>query len=57
MNLAVAATCFVVLFIAEFGDLTQLATANLAARDHDPVAVGVGAVLGLWAVGALAITG
>jgi Ca2+/H+ antiporter, TMEM165/GDT1 family len=53
----VAVRSFAVLFIAEFGDLTQLATANLAARYHDPVAVGVGAVLGLWAVGALAITG
>ena len=47
----VAARSFAVLFIAEFGDLTQLATANLAARYHDPVSVGVGAVLGLWAVG------
>jgi putative Ca2+/H+ antiporter (TMEM165/GDT1 family) len=53
----VAVRSFAVLFVAEFGDLTQLATANLAARYHDPVAVGVGAVLGLWAVGALAITG
>jgi len=53
----VAARSFAVLFIAEFGDLTQLATANLAARYHDPVAVGAGAVLGLWAVGGLAITG
>jgi putative Ca2+/H+ antiporter (TMEM165/GDT1 family) len=46
-----------VLFVAEFGDLTQIATANLAAKFHDPLTVGVGAVLGLWAVGALAITG
>jgi Ca2+/H+ antiporter, TMEM165/GDT1 family len=53
----VAVRSFAVLFIAEFGDLTQLATANLAARYHDPVSVGTGAVLGLWAVGALAITG
>jgi Ca2+/H+ antiporter, TMEM165/GDT1 family len=53
----VAARSFAVLFVAEFGDLTQLATANLAARYHDPVSVGVGAVLGLWAVGAVAITG
>ena len=53
----VAARSFAVLFIAEFGDLTQLATANLAARYHNPLSVGVGAVLGLWAVGALAITG
>ncbi|MFN2478896.1 MAG: TMEM165/GDT1 family protein [Pseudonocardiaceae bacterium] len=53
----VAATSFLVLFVAEFGDLTQLATANLAAKYHDPLSVGVGAVLGLWAVGALAVTG
>jgi Ca2+/H+ antiporter, TMEM165/GDT1 family len=52
----VAARSFAVLFIAEFGDLTQLATANLAARYHDPITVGTGVVLGLWAVGALAIT-
>jgi putative Ca2+/H+ antiporter (TMEM165/GDT1 family) len=53
----VAVRSFAVLFVAEFGDLTQLATANLAARYHDPLAVGAGAVLGLWAVAALAITG
>jgi putative Ca2+/H+ antiporter (TMEM165/GDT1 family) len=53
----VAVRSFAVLFVAEFGDLTQLATANLAARYHDPVSVGLGALLGLWAVGALAITG
>ena len=52
----VAARSFAVLFIAEFGDLTQLATANLAARYHNPVSVAC-AVLGLWAVGGLAITG
>jgi putative Ca2+/H+ antiporter (TMEM165/GDT1 family) len=51
----VAWRSFAVLLVAEFGDLTQLVTANLAARDHDPLAVGAGAVLGLWAVGALAI--
>ena len=52
MNLAVAAACFAVIFVAEFGDLTQLATANLAARYHAPLSVGADAVLGLWAVGA-----
>jgi putative Ca2+/H+ antiporter (TMEM165/GDT1 family) len=46
-----------VLFMAEFGDLTQVATANLAAKYHDPLSVGTGAVLGLWAVGGLAILG
>ncbi|MGH3701156.1 MAG: TMEM165/GDT1 family protein [Pseudonocardiaceae bacterium] len=54
---AVAATSFGVLFVAEFGDLTQLVTANLAAKYHDPLTVGVGAVLGLWAVGGLAVLG
>ena len=53
----VAATSFGVLFVAEFGDLTQIATANLAAKYHDPVSVGIGATLGLWAVGGLAILG
>jgi Ca2+/H+ antiporter, TMEM165/GDT1 family len=53
----VAARSFAVLFVAEFGDLTQLATANLAAHYHQPVTVGIGAVLALWTVGALAITG
>jgi Ca2+/H+ antiporter, TMEM165/GDT1 family len=53
----VAARSFAVLFVAEFGDLTQLATANLAARYHDPLSVGFGALLGLWAVAALAIIG
>ncbi|MGH3780650.1 MAG: TMEM165/GDT1 family protein [Pseudonocardiaceae bacterium] len=53
----VAATSFVVVLVAEFGDLTQIVTANLAAKYHDPLTVGLGAVLGLWAVGALAIIG
>jgi putative Ca2+/H+ antiporter (TMEM165/GDT1 family) len=53
----VAWRSFAVLFVAEFGDLTQLVTANLSARYHDPLTVGVGAVLGLWTVAALAIVG
>lgn len=48
---------FAVVLVAEFGDLTQLATASLAAHFHDPLSVGVGAVLALWAVGGLAIVG
>jgi putative Ca2+/H+ antiporter (TMEM165/GDT1 family) len=48
---------FGVIFVAEWGDLTQILTANLAATYHDPLSVGVGAVLGLWAVGLLAILG
>jgi putative Ca2+/H+ antiporter (TMEM165/GDT1 family) len=53
----VVLTSFVVIFVAEFGDLTQIVTANLAAKYHDPIAVGLGAVLALWTVGALAIFG
>jgi putative Ca2+/H+ antiporter (TMEM165/GDT1 family) len=50
-------TAFVVIFVAEWGDLTQILTANLAARNHDPLSVGVGAVLALWSVAALAVIG
>jgi putative Ca2+/H+ antiporter (TMEM165/GDT1 family) len=53
----VAAMAFGVIFLAEFGDLTQILCANLAARYHSPLSVGLGAVLGLWAVGLLAILG
>ena len=53
----VAWTSFAVILVAEFGDLTQVATATLAARYHDPLSVGVGAVAALWAVAALAIVG
>lgn len=45
---------FMVVFIAEWGDLTQLATAALAARYAAPVAVFVGATAALWAVTAIA---
>ncbi|WP_076827786.1 TMEM165/GDT1 family protein [Frankia sp. CcI49] len=55
--LRVAATSFVVVFVAELGDLTQFSTANLAARYSAPVAVWIGAVLALWTVAALAIAG
>ncbi|MBO0814107.1 MAG: TMEM165/GDT1 family protein [Actinobacteria bacterium] len=50
-------TGFAVVLVAEFGDLTQLATASLAARFNDPLSVAIGAVLALWAVAALAIAG
>jgi Ca2+/H+ antiporter, TMEM165/GDT1 family len=53
----VAAASFGVVMVAEFGDLTQIVIANLAARYHDPLSVGIGSVLALWAVAALAITG
>jgi putative Ca2+/H+ antiporter (TMEM165/GDT1 family) len=50
-------TAFIVIFLAEWGDLTQILTANLAVRYHSALSVGVGAVLGLWSVSALAVIG
>ncbi|MBT1091773.1 TMEM165/GDT1 family protein [Streptomyces chartreusis] len=48
---------FMLILVAEFGDLTQIMTANLAARYDDPLSVGIGAVLALWTVAALGILG
>jgi putative Ca2+/H+ antiporter (TMEM165/GDT1 family) len=45
------------ILVAEFGDLTQIMTANLAARYDNPVSVGVGAVLALWTVAGIGIVG
>ncbi len=42
----VAVTAFLVIFLAEWGDLTQILTANLAAHYHDPLSVAVGARAG-----------
>jgi Ca2+/H+ antiporter, TMEM165/GDT1 family len=53
----VAWTAFAVIMVAEFGDLTQIVTANLAAKYNDPLAVGIGATLALWSVGGVAIIG
>jgi len=49
-------TAFAVVFLAEFGDLTQLTTVSLAARFHDPISVGIGATLALWVAAAVAVT-
>ena len=46
---------FGVTFIGEFGDLTQIATANLAAKTADPLSVGIGSYLGLLAITTLGI--
>jgi putative Ca2+/H+ antiporter (TMEM165/GDT1 family) len=53
----VAGTGFMVILVAEFGDLTQIVTANLAAHYRSPIAVGAGALAGLLCVAGLAITG
>jgi putative Ca2+/H+ antiporter (TMEM165/GDT1 family) len=52
----VALASFGVVFVGEWGDITQITTANLAARYSDPVSVGLGALLALWSVSALALT-
>jgi putative Ca2+/H+ antiporter (TMEM165/GDT1 family) len=55
--LPVAGMAFAVVFAAEFGDLTQILTVSLAVRYGDPLAVGIGSVLALWAAAGGAIIG
>ena len=51
----IAAISFGVLFAAEWGDLSQLATAGLAARYDEPLSVFVGAWAALLVVSGLAV--
>jgi Ca2+/H+ antiporter, TMEM165/GDT1 family len=51
----VAGASFAVVFLAEWGDITQVTAANLAAK-YDPLLVFAGATLGLWAVAAVAVS-
>ena len=51
----VVATSFVVLFAAEWGDLSQLLTISLVAKYDDPVSVFIGAWGALLAVSGLAV--
>ena len=51
----VLAGSFGVVLVAEFGDLTQVLTATLAARYDNPLSVGLGALLALCAVAGLAV--
>jgi putative Ca2+/H+ antiporter (TMEM165/GDT1 family) len=53
----VVTTAFIVIFLAEWGDLTQILTANLAAHYHSALSVSLGALLALWTVAALAVIG
>jgi putative Ca2+/H+ antiporter (TMEM165/GDT1 family) len=45
---------FLVVFVAEWGDLTQLASAALVAMTGQPLSVAIGAVAALWLVTVLA---
>jgi putative Ca2+/H+ antiporter (TMEM165/GDT1 family) len=50
-----AVNSFVVIFLAEWGDLTQLATAALSAKYKSPLTIFTSATLALWCVTALVI--
>jgi putative Ca2+/H+ antiporter (TMEM165/GDT1 family) len=54
-TLSVIWTVFTVVFVAEWGDLTQIGTAALAARYKAPLTVFLGATLALCAVTAIAV--
>lgn len=49
----IAGRSFVVILLAEFGDLTQLTTAGMAARTGMPIPVAIGALAALWSVAAI----
>jgi putative Ca2+/H+ antiporter (TMEM165/GDT1 family) len=53
----VATTAFAVIFVAEWGDLTQILVANLAAHYHAALSVGIGSALALWSVAAIGVVG
>jgi putative Ca2+/H+ antiporter (TMEM165/GDT1 family) len=48
-------TSFGVIFVGEFGDITQITTANFAARYDEPLSVWLGAFLALSGISAAAI--
>ncbi|TDQ65696.1 putative Ca2+/H+ antiporter (TMEM165/GDT1 family) [Actinomycetospora succinea] len=54
---AVVATAFGITALSELADPSQILTATLTAQYDDPLLVGIGALLGLWAVSALAVYG
>lgn len=54
-GIKVIGTSFLVLFAAEWGDLSQLLTASLAAKYDDPISVFIGAWGALLAVSGLAV--
>ncbi len=48
-------TAFMTIFMAEWGDLTQLATATLVAKYHSPLTIFISATLALWTVTAIGV--
>jgi putative Ca2+/H+ antiporter (TMEM165/GDT1 family) len=55
-SLRIAAAAFGVIFLAEWGDITQITIANFAARYSEPLAVAVGSALALAVVAGVAVT-
>ena len=53
----VVATSFGIILLAELGDPTQIVIATLTARYDAPFSVGIGSLLALWGVSALAVVG
>ncbi len=56
-NRRVALGAFTVIVIAELGDITQILTANLVARYHDPLSVFVGSAAALVLVMGVGVVG
>jgi putative Ca2+/H+ antiporter (TMEM165/GDT1 family) len=50
-----AVVSFALIFVAEWGDLTQLLIAGLSARYHSPLSVAVGSLVALCTAGAVAV--
>ncbi|PWU21404.1 MAG: UPF0016 domain-containing protein [Bdellovibrio sp.] len=48
-------SAFLMIFVAEWGDLTQLATATLAAQANSPITIFLSSTLALWTVTGLAV--
>src|SRR5581483_1514196 len=48
-------TSFLVIFVAEWGDLTQIGTAALQARYNSWLTVLLGSIAALWAVSGIAV--
>lgn len=51
----VIGTTFGIVALAEFGDITQVLTANLAARYHDPLSVFTGAAVGFCLIAVVGV--
>ena len=56
-GLRTVTAAFLVILVGEFGDLTQILTANLAAKYHEPWSVFIGAIAALTTVAALGAFG